>query len=247
MKEQDLNSIINELEKTKGELKFLNLFFLADASQIYQLCLKEFKSSSYEQLPLLNYITNIVSWLEQFFKYFFIVSIDELKISPEQMVGRIKKKLNFSELYKLVSSDLTIGRVTAEYFNFQKLSDVESAFTNLLKIDNQSFFDLFQSKYDVILSKTRNRGVGNQFILTVGPIMEKINFYPLFRNLIQHRHEFIHKPNQILSNENINNQLKNMISEFESVYLSMIIIMTSILADRTNKSPADILTIVKML
>lgn len=174
---------------------------------------------------LLNAVTNIISFIESHFKYLFLICVDDFKFSIEYL-SSVKSSLTFNDLYYVFESKITMGRILSNYYNFQKLEDIQKVFSDLLKTEGLYFAHL------------QNYFVEVKF---VSHIEFKGTLHEYFDDLLKIRHQFIHDYSSIKYSDDLYSKLSHMVESFDFIFFGMAIFEARQIANLSDHDFKDIL------
>ena len=118
-----------------------------------------------------NLLLNLVTYFETWMKRLFISMIDEYSLNIDKVTSAVDKKLKFQDLIKTLKSPVSIGKLTAEFINFQNINSI-----------NKFYSELFDEPFFEEIRNSEKTGMK--------PLLS--NFYPILREGIEKRHEIIH-------------------------------------------------------
>ncbi len=124
-----------------------------------------------------QYLVSMITAMEVYFKDTFILLIEKYKLDFRN-VAKQTKNFTLEEIEYIINNKCSMGEIIAEYFNFQNLDNINKAFSELLSIN---FFNKI---------KHYKKYYTNGDFIQVYP-----NFYPLLKEWIELRHNFIHDIN----------------------------------------------------
>lgn len=150
-----------------------------DSEKLLDKIYQKISSRGLNQEARKQHIISLVTAFEVYIKETFVRLIDKEKLEHSNLIKK-EWKFNFEEVQFIVEKRISPGELIASHYNFQKLENIEEAFSNLL---NLKFLSELK-KYTFYLDDEKK-----DFIKL------DENYYVKLQKLLDLRHDFTHDIN----------------------------------------------------